>query len=260
MAQPSSYQEVFENEDWVGMGGGVHYLNFDGTDDLISTTLPAIENGTLVIAGTNGIWIDDDYNFEGGAFSVGPGTYTGGPAGLMSILGDILVEGVIVIDRQLTETERQQIKDYFVQKGAPGVFELGPELNSNSGPGFQTTDGWISLGSADLYVEDGELRAKNTDLLFGRARSIITGIEPGQSYLASFSTRGVVGTPSTNLGYGNDQTGYLRFTTTPVTTSTVITAVSGEDNIMFNLQNGNGSVENEGAVIYYSLRKLELVP
>lgn len=126
-------------------------LEFDGTDDLVTTTLPAISGGTIVLAGTNGIWIDE-INFAGGAFSVGPGTYTGGPAGLLPILGDLLVEGGFVIDRALTPEEIAQVKRYYKVRGSAGLIELGPELVVN-GDFSDGTSNWIL--SNNCSVVDG---------------------------------------------------------------------------------------------------------
>lgn len=103
-------------------------LEFDLTDDNLTTTLPAIENGTVVIAGTNGIWIDDDYNFAGGTFSIGPTSYTNGPQGILTAIGDPIERGFLVINRQLTQLERELVIQEMKERGAPGVFELGPEL------------------------------------------------------------------------------------------------------------------------------------
>lgn len=120
------YQRVGNEYDITEAGvSEIHYLRFDGTDDQVTTTLPAISGGTIVLAGTNGIWIDE-IDFAGGAFSVGPGTYTGGPAGLRSILGDILVGGGFVIDRALTHEEVAQVEDYYVARGAGDLIEEMP--------------------------------------------------------------------------------------------------------------------------------------
>lgn len=114
----------------------VHFLSFDLTDDNLANTLPAIEHGTVAIAGTNGIWIDDDYNFEGGAFSIGPTTYTNGPDGILEVIGDPLESGLLVLDRQLTSIERGRVITRMKQLGAPGVFPVaGVEhgyINANS--------------------------------------------------------------------------------------------------------------------------------
>src|SRR5690606_39154848 len=83
----TEYQRVGSYRDVTEEGiPSIHYLDFDGTDDIVSTELPAIVNGTLVIAGTGGIWIDDDYNFAGGTFSIGPTSYTNGPEGILTAI------------------------------------------------------------------------------------------------------------------------------------------------------------------------------
>jgi len=151
------YQRVTSRYDITEEGAPeVHYLEFDGTDDLISTELPAISGGTLVLATDKGIWIDDDFSFGGGSFDIGPETYSGGPAGLLGIIGNPLVGGALVIDRQLTTAERTQVVAYMQSIGSPGVIELGPELlvNGDFSDGF---DGWLVTGpgSERWSVSDG---------------------------------------------------------------------------------------------------------
>lgn len=116
------YQSVTTDYDITETGiPDVYYLHFDGVDDSVSTTLPAISNGTVVIAGTNGIWIDDDFNHTGGAFTVGPTTYTGGPVGILPIVGDLIVGGSFAIDRQLTVQERARVISKLKSMGAGEV-------------------------------------------------------------------------------------------------------------------------------------------
>lgn len=132
-------------------------LEFDGTDDLVTTTLPAISGGTIVLAGVNGIWIDE-IDFAGGAFSVGPGTYTGGPTGLMSILGDILVGGGFVIDRALTPEEIEQVKGYYKARGAGDFFvPLDPSVVAVIRPTVDTAPkDWIRYHNGKSYPDGPE--------------------------------------------------------------------------------------------------------
>lgn len=154
------YQRVGNEYDITEAGvNTVHYLRFDGTDDSVTTTLPAISGGTIVLAGTNGIWIDS-LDFAGGEFSVGPDTYTDGPAGLMSILGDLLVEGGFVINRALAPKEIAQVKGYYKARGSAGLIELGPEEVVN-GTFDENIDGWEPShqgGSVTLSWDDGAIR------------------------------------------------------------------------------------------------------
>lgn len=116
------YQAVVSYFDITESGvDSVHYLHLDGTDDSVSTTLPSITNGTVVIAGANGIWIDDDFNHAGGAFTVCPTTYTGGPDGILPIVGDLIVGGSFAIDRQLTAQERTRVINKLKSMGSGEV-------------------------------------------------------------------------------------------------------------------------------------------
>lgn len=127
--ESTPYQKVDSEYDITEAGvPDAYYLRFDGVDDAVDTTLPAITKGTLVLAGTKGIWIDDDFNHAGGTFSIGPTSYTNGPIGLLPILGDLIVGGSFVIDRQLTTEERHRVVAKLKSMGAPGVFGFGPEL------------------------------------------------------------------------------------------------------------------------------------
>lgn len=94
----------------------VHYAYFDGSDDILPFTVPAITGGTIVLAGTNGIWIDS-LTVSAGTFNLGPTTYTGGPAGILAVVGDVI--GMFIIGRALTSGEQTALINYFKQRGAP---------------------------------------------------------------------------------------------------------------------------------------------
>lgn len=178
------YQSVTSQYDITESGvPDVYYLDFDLIDDLISTTLPAISNGTLVIAGTGGIWIDDDYNFAGGTFSIGITSYTGGPEGILGVVGDLLVGGSFVIDRQLTAEERTRVINKLKGMGAPGVFELGPELVVN-GDFSDGLTGWTAFldggggpipGGLRLEFSSDNARVQQADIIL-----------PNELYYGSF--------------------------------------------------------------------------
>lgn len=154
------YQRVGNEYDITEAGvATVHYLRFDGTDDQVTTTLPAISGGTIVLAGTNGIWIDE-IDFAGGEFSVGPDTYTGGPAGLLSILGDILVEGGFVIDRALTPEEVAQVEKYYVARGSAGLIELSTDHSYDFGAGIAPWYNGVPE-RGDVTSVDGRMRVAN---------------------------------------------------------------------------------------------------
>lgn len=93
------------------------YIRRDLIDDRLDVTLPAITDGKIIIGTTEGVWVDD-LDFAGGTFSMGPTTYTGGPAGLYDAIGaDEL--GTIILDRQPTEAELANIMKWFKSKGSP---------------------------------------------------------------------------------------------------------------------------------------------
>jgi len=136
----NDYQEVgLTNRDITESGiPDVWYAFFDGSDDILGGTVPAITNGTIVLAGTNGIWIDS-LTVSAGLLNLGATGYTGGPVGALTLVGSLI--GVFVINRAITTPERTALINYFKARGAPGVFELGAELVTN-GTFDTNTTGW----------------------------------------------------------------------------------------------------------------------
>lgn len=124
----------------------VWYHFFDRVDDILNFTVPAITNGTIVLAGRNGIWIDS-LTVGAGTLSLGATTYTGGPAGMLAIVGDVI--GCLVIDKALSEGEKTAVINVFKAKGAPGYFEVtGAEIITNGTfTGTGNVTGW-ALGSS----------------------------------------------------------------------------------------------------------------
>jgi hypothetical protein len=119
--QPA-YQRVTTATDYDSEGFDP-YLQFDQVDDALTATIPAITGGTLVLATRQGIWIDDDINADAGTFSIGPTTYTGGPAGLLSVIGNKLIGPPQLIDRQLTTSERNAWIQWFQNRGAGALYD-----------------------------------------------------------------------------------------------------------------------------------------
>jgi hypothetical protein len=111
------YQKVVTATDYDSEGFDP-YLQFDQVDDALVATIPAITGGTLVLATRQGIWIDDDINASAGTFSIGPTTYTGGPADLFDDTGGRLIGPPVLLDRQLTSAERTSLIQWFVGRGA----------------------------------------------------------------------------------------------------------------------------------------------
>lgn len=251
------YQSVTSNYDITESGvPEVHYLGFDGTDDLVSAALPAITDGTLVIAGTNGIWIDDDFNHAGGAFSVGPTTYTGGPAGILPIVGDLIVGGSFAIDRQLTTQERERVINKLKSMGAPGVFELGEELVTNGD--FSSPEGWVFSGpqSAGASISGGTLNFDGSSTGYSSQEvQQDTLAAAGEKLLLRYQAVSVSASIfRINMGHRGATPGPSR--SAPGTYADIVSP-SGSVPGRLNIQTGTGFV---GSLDNVSLRKLELVP
>lgn len=120
-------------------------LEYD-VDDALSCTLPAISGGQIVIISPAGTWIDD-FDFAGGTFTVGPDTYTGGPAGLMSLLGNEEIE-IIILPTPMTEAEQAKMVSYAQGLGSAGLIMAGSQLVTNGG--FSSATGWTLIGAATI--------------------------------------------------------------------------------------------------------------
>lgn len=131
-----------------------HY--YDHADDELSLVVPDIIGGTIILAGIHGIWIDE-LTVPAGTFRLGPDTYTGGPAGLLALVGGLI--GGLVIGRPLSPMERDQWVQWFKGQGAPGVFELGGADNGYIPDFNQGTEGlYANNPSTEVSAVDGALR------------------------------------------------------------------------------------------------------
>jgi hypothetical protein len=142
---PTQYQTVNSIYDIYEPGvDDIYYLYLNYSTQKLTVTLPAL-NGTVIVAGTLGIWIDE-INHPGGAFDLGPNLYTSGPVGMLQpIIGNVI--GLIVVEGTLTQSTINKVVKYYKDLGAPGLWELGSELVSNGT--FDTNiDGWSAQGSA----------------------------------------------------------------------------------------------------------------
>lgn len=149
------YQKVVNTYDVTEAGvPDVYYLRPDLTDDALTATLPQAINGDIVIAGTNGSIIEPISYAPGSTFSLGPTTYTGGTPGILRALGDIV--GMTLLDRTLSQVERDQLIAYYKDKGAKGLLVPGPELVVN--PNDPDTYVFNPGGSGSLINEDGWLK------------------------------------------------------------------------------------------------------
>lgn len=96
---------------------GNKYAEFDLVDDILPTTLPAISGGTILIATSRGIWIDD-FDSSAGSWQLGITTYTDGAGYLFSVLADAIssklhLYACLVIDRVLTTAEKNWLVNYY---------------------------------------------------------------------------------------------------------------------------------------------------
>jgi hypothetical protein len=178
---PSPYQKVVTQHDITEAGVPSIYKSFfDKSDDILPITLPTITGGTVALVGTSGIWIEDDWDFTAGTLNIGPTTIAGLPAGILSVVGDLCA--VIINDRAWTAAERAGVIAWGKARGAPGVFELGPELVTN---GTFDTDvsGWTGVRSAILSSVSGELNVEGGGTTFPSAVQDISGaLVEGVSY------------------------------------------------------------------------------
>jgi len=94
------------------------YIQADLVDDKLATTVPAI-TGQIALATTKGLWIDD-ITLSAGDFDIGPTTYTGGPAGLLSTLGAQMI-GYVLREGTFSASEVSAMTQYYKRKGCPGL-------------------------------------------------------------------------------------------------------------------------------------------
>lgn len=183
---------------------GPDRLVYDGADDALRMTLPAISGGQIVISSPVGIWIDS-LNFAGGTFSLGPTTYTGGPARLWATLNNAEIE-VCVLNTAMTTEQQNDLVNYLVRQGSAGLITLGPELVTNGT--FDTDTAWtkgtgwtISGGTAQRSaVDSGSMVSQTLAIASGatyRCRYNITAIAAGTSNIRLFG-----GTANTSQSYG----------------------------------------------------------
>lgn len=98
------------------------FIRFDLSDDVLSTEFPDGFTGDVMVFGRQGSWIERDVTIAApGALEIGPTTITGGPAGLLAALGDIV--GWLAIDRTLTAAETSRLERYHSARGAGAILE-----------------------------------------------------------------------------------------------------------------------------------------
>lgn len=117
---PSPYQKVTNAFDVTEAGvPDCYYLRPDLTDDALTTVLPQAINGDILIAGRNGTIIEPVSYAASSTFALGPDTYTDGASGVLAAVGDIVA--VLLIDKTLTQLERDNLVAYYQAKGAGGL-------------------------------------------------------------------------------------------------------------------------------------------
>jgi hypothetical protein len=204
--------------------------------------------------GTSGIWIEDDWDFTAGTLNIGPTTIAGLPAGILSVVGDLCA--VIINDRAWTAAERAGVIAWGKARGAPGVFELGPELVTNGT--FDTdTAGWTG-SNATLAYSAGTCEITSTANLQARAQQILT-VETGSSYLIGGTVWRGTTTQAVTILLSGVVNSVSVTTTTPTNLAFFVTAPS----TTFDLRPGTSGATPIGETAYcdnISVRKLELIP
>lgn len=131
---------------------------YDLADDVLprDASLPAITDGTVILIGRNGIWIDEGYSFAGGNWSLGPTTYHNGPTGIIGVVGDML--DLVVIDRPLTPQERQKVIQAGVRRGSTGaLMPSGADIISLMRPSVNTAPSdWVRYHDGKVYSDGVE--------------------------------------------------------------------------------------------------------
>lgn len=183
-----------------------NYYKLDLTDDVMSTTLPAIASGTVVVMTSKGTWFDS-FSCAAGAFNWGPSTYTGGRSGLFTALregaNDCREIGRIVINRALTANEKAQVIAWAKSRSGNGGITLGPEMVTN---GFPTTDSGWTKGDGWSISAGNYFEHTATPIATSCYQNI--GAQIGKNYAVSFnilqsnsacSLR--IGNPTTGVGF-----------------------------------------------------------
>lgn len=130
---------------------------YDGVDDALTITLPAISGGQIVISSPVGIWIDS-LDFAGGTFSLGPTTYTGGPARLWpDVISNSEME-VCILSTPMTTEQQNDLVNYLVKQGSAGLITLGAEQVRNPGGPFTDTANIQANSGVTLSIDAGRLK------------------------------------------------------------------------------------------------------
>lgn len=180
-------------------------LRFDLAVDALTTTLPQAINGDILIAGTKGSVIETVSYAAGSTFTVGPDTYTGGTTGILRSIGDVV--GIVLIDRSLTQVEKDQLIRYYKAKGAKGLLVPGPELFPN--PDFNDGLNSYTAAGATISLVGGNLQYIGTSFAHYVAGPAVTQV--GKVYQINVLVESITrGTPLVTAGLGGSPSGELR--------------------------------------------------
>jgi hypothetical protein len=98
------------------------FIRFDLSDDVLTTTFPDGGTFDVMLFGRKGSWIERDMTITpGDSLNIGPTTITGGPEGLLDIMGDLV--GWLVLDRMLTDPEISRLARFHKRLGAGELLE-----------------------------------------------------------------------------------------------------------------------------------------
>lgn len=208
----TNYQRRVNGYDVVDTATGSAWCHIYGLDDVLPRTLPAITDGTIIIGGKNGIWIDT-MTVGAGTFEFDDNRYTSGPGGLYALIGDLV--GWFVADATLTIPQETAVVNWQKAKGCPGVFELGANsytesnalTESNSLTGVTDSISTVTIETTDT---DGEAYAVKAVSTGGGGRMAIRlddthgTVAWGESNVLEVWAKGSVGDSSLRVGTANE--------------------------------------------------------
>lgn len=142
-----------------------NYYKLDLTDDVMSTTLPAIASGTVVVMTSKGAWFNN-FSCVAGAFDWGLSSFTGGTSSLFSALkqaaNDDREIARLVINRTLTANEKAQLLAWAKPRGCPGEITFGSDIVVN-GSFASNLNSWEIINSAATW-DAGRAKLFNASL------------------------------------------------------------------------------------------------
>jgi hypothetical protein len=223
---------------------------FDLVDDAFTTQLDA-GTYTVVLAGEKGIWIED-YVHDGGAWTYGPTTWTGGPTGgITNLIGNRLMSGSMIISRTLTAAERTQLVAYLMAQGAPGVWETGAELAQ--GGNFSNSAEWTI--PANWAVSGGKAVATSVAAFttLTSTLGLASALETGALYLGQFDVDAIASGGARLLGTVGTGTSWTTASTAGRARSIAVALAA---NTNYGLQHSSGTLS--GTFDNLSIKKITL--